>query len=63
LDDDLWWLALENTIKFTAMTVIGTTVVALAAALTVTQKIRGQQFFRVLLYIPSLMSVGAVGLI
>jgi multiple sugar transport system permease protein len=63
LHDELWWLALKNTIKFAAMTVIGTTVVALAAALAVTQKIRGSEIFRVLLYIPSLMSVGAIGLI
>jgi multiple sugar transport system permease protein len=61
--DEIFRLALENTVKFTAMTVIGTTIVALAAALAVTQKIRGQGFFRVLLYVPSLMSVGAVGLI
>lgn len=63
LNDDIWWLALGNTIKFAAMTVVGTTIVALAAALAVTQPIRGQGFFRVLLYMPSLFSVGAVGLI
>ncbi len=63
MHDEIWWLALENTVKFASMTVIGTTVVALAAALAVTQKIRGQGFFRVLLYMPSLFSVGAVGLI
>jgi multiple sugar transport system permease protein len=63
LDDEIWWLALRNTIKFAAMTVVGTTVVALAAAIAVTQPIRGRGFFRVLLYMPSLFSVGAVGLI
>jgi len=45
------------------MTVAGTSVVALMAALAVTRPIRGQNFFRVLLYMPSLLSVGAVGLI
>lgn len=63
LKDDYWWLSVRNTIYFAAMTVAGTTAVALAAALAVTRPIRGQSFFRVLLYIPSLMSVGAVGLI
>jgi multiple sugar transport system permease protein len=63
LHDELWWLALKNTIKFTAMTVVGTTALALAAAVAVTRPIRGQSFFRVLLYIPALMSVGAIGLI
>lgn len=62
-NDPIWWDSVRNTIIFTAMTVVGTTVVALAAALAVTQPIRGSQFFRVVLYIPQLMSVGAVGLI
>ncbi|HLV33661.1 MAG TPA: sugar ABC transporter permease [Spirillospora sp.] len=62
-NDDVWWIALRNTISFTIMTVIGTTIVALSAALAVTQPIRGQGFFRVLLYMPTLFSVGAVGLI
>lgn len=61
--DDVWWIALQNTIIFTLITVIGTTVVALIAALAVTQPIRGKGFFQVLLYTPSLLSVGAVGLI
>ncbi|MBI5960815.1 MAG: sugar ABC transporter permease [Chloroflexi bacterium] len=63
LDDEIWWIALRNTVQFAAMTVAGTTIVALAAAIAVTQPIRGQGFFRVLLYMPSLFSVGAVGLI
>lgn len=63
LNDDVWWISLQNTIVFTAMTVIGTTIVSLTAAIAVTQPIRGQGFFRVLLYMPSLFSVGAVGLI
>lgn len=63
LNDSVWWIALKNTLAFTVMTVIGTTVVGLGSALAVTQKIKGQGFFRVLLYMPSLFSVGAVGLI
>jgi len=61
--DDVWWIALKNTIIFTGLTVVGTTLVALAAAVAVTRPIKGQSFFRVLLYMPSLFSVGAVGLI
>jgi multiple sugar transport system permease protein len=63
LNDDVWWEAVKNTVIFTIMTVTGTTIVALLAAVAVTQPIRGQDFFRVLLYMPSLFSVGAVGLI
>jgi multiple sugar transport system permease protein len=62
-NDDVWWIALQNTVIFTIMTVAGTTIVALLAAIAVTQPIRGQDVFRVLLYMPSLFSVGAVGLI
>ncbi len=62
-NDDVWWIALQNTIIFTLITVIGTTVVALIAAVAVTQNIKGKGFFQVLLYTPSLLSVGAVGLI
>lgn len=63
INDDVWWISLRNTLIFTVITVIGTTVVALGAALAVTRPIRGQGFFRILLYTPSLFSVGAVGLI
>jgi multiple sugar transport system permease protein len=61
--DEIWWQALRNTLQFTTMTVLGTTILALAAAIAVTRPIKGQSFFRVLLYMPSLFSVGSVGLI
>lgn len=63
VNDSVWWIALQNTVVFTALTVVGTTIVALAAAVAVTRPIRGQNFFRVLLYTPGLLSVGAVGLV
>lgn len=63
LNDYVWWQSLKNTLIFTALTVTGTTTVALGAAVAVTQPIKGRDFFRVLLYMPSLFSVGAVGLV
>lgn len=63
LNDDVWWIALKNTLVFTVMTVVGTTVLGLVSAVAVTRPIKGQGFYRVLLYMPSLLSVGAVGLI
>lgn len=62
-NDYVWWTALRNTMIFAIMTVVGTTVVALSAALALTQKIRGAGIFRVLLYMPTLLSVGVVGLV
>jgi multiple sugar transport system permease protein len=61
-NDYVWWIAVKNTIVFTVLTVTGTTIVALSAAVAVTQRIRGAGFFRVLLYMPTLLSVGVVGL-
>ncbi len=60
--DDVWWLSLRNTIYFALMTVIGTSIIALMAALAINQIKRGKEFFRVLLYMPSLLSVGVIGL-
>lgn len=62
-NDYVWWIAVKNTLVFMVLTVTGTTVVALGAAVTVTQNIRWQGFFRVVLYMPTLLSVGVVGLI
>ncbi|MBL8132203.1 MAG: sugar ABC transporter permease [Anaerolineae bacterium] len=62
-DDDIWWASVQHTVYFAVMTVTGTTILGLAAALAVTRPVRGQGFYRVLLYIPQLMSVGAIGLI
>ncbi|MFN8528144.1 MAG: sugar ABC transporter permease [Anaerolineae bacterium] len=63
INDPIWWDAVRNTIYFTVLTVLGTTSVGLLAAVAVTRPIRGQGFFRILFYIPQLLSVGAMGLI
>ena len=63
LNDDVWWISLKNTLIFTVLTVTGTTTVSLIAAVAVTQPIKGRDFFRVLLYMPALFSVGAMGLV
>ena len=63
LSDPIWWDSVLHTIEFAALTVVGTTAIGLLAAIAVTRPIKGQGFFRVLLYIPQLMSVGAMGLV
>jgi multiple sugar transport system permease protein len=60
-NDDIWWISIKNTIIFTVMTVIGTTIISLLAAVAVNRPMRGGTFFRVLLYAPTLLSVGVVG--
>lgn len=63
LTDKIWWASVGHTFYFAAMTVLGTTLVGLAAAIAATKPVRGQGFFRVLFYVPQLMSVGAIALI
>lgn len=60
--DSVWWLSLQNTLYFAVLTVFGTSVVALFAALSITRLKHGQGLFRVILYMPSLLSVGVIGL-
>lgn len=60
--DSVWWQSLRNTFYFAVLTVFGTSVVALFAALSVTRVKWGQDLFRVILYMPSLLSVGVIGL-
>jgi multiple sugar transport system permease protein len=62
IHDYVWWIAVKNTIIFTILTVLGSTIVALASAVAVTQPVKGRGFYRVLLYMPQLLSVGVVGL-
>lgn len=62
-NDSIWWDSVVRTLYFTAMTVTGTTTVGLITAFSVTRGVPGQGIFRVLFYIPQLMSVGAMGLI
>jgi multiple sugar transport system permease protein len=63
VNDPLWWTSLRNTAIFAVLTTVGTTVVALAAALAVNNPIRGRDFFRVIFYAPGVLSVGVVGII
>lgn len=60
MNDDLWWLSLRNTSLFAVLTVIGNTLISLAAALVVIQPIRFQTLYRVVFYAPVLLSVSSV---
>ncbi len=62
-NDHIWWDSVWHTFYFAIMTVLGTTIVGLAAALAVTRPVRGAGFMRVFLYIPQILSAGAMGLI
>lgn len=61
--DPLWWLSLKNTFIFAILTVIGSTLLALGAALAISRIVRGKSFFRAIFYAPAVLSVGVVGII
>src|SRR5260370_22783259 len=63
MNDDIWWTSLKNTFIFSVLTVAGTTVVALGAALICNAPIKGKHFLRALFYAPTLLSIGVIGII
>lgn len=56
LADSTFWLALRNTLQYTAVTVIGQLILGLAVALLVNRIIIGKKFFRAIYYIPVVTS-------
>ncbi|ADB33537.1 binding-protein-dependent transport systems inner membrane component [Kribbella flavida DSM 17836] len=63
LQDSLFWLTLRNTGLYLLVSVPLNIVVPLAVALLISRRIRGMRVYRSLIYIPSLLSIAATGLI
>ncbi|WED24626.1 sugar ABC transporter permease [Vibrio sp. JC009] len=63
LTDDLFLLALANTVWFSLIVTAIQTVLALGLAILVNSKIRAKSFFRTAFYLPSILSSAAVTLI
>lgn len=61
--DSNFYLAIRNTLIFSAATLVLSTVPALILAVLLNEKIRGQAFFRALFFIPVVASVVAVSLL
>jgi len=62
-NDPLWWKVLGNTFTFAVMIVAGKVVVALLTAVALKRSFRGRDIFRVLYYLPAIVSVAVVGLL
>ncbi|MEZ5978039.1 MAG: sugar ABC transporter permease [Planctomycetota bacterium] len=58
--DAVFWTALRNTLVFAACSVALNTVVALALALLLEQRLRGREFVRALVFAPTLVPISAV---
>ena len=61
--DPLWWKVLGNTFTFAIMIVAGKVVIALLTAVALKRAFFGRDLFRVLYYLPAIVSVAVVGLL
>jgi multiple sugar transport system permease protein len=61
--DPLWWKVLQNTIYYAILTVAIKVVISLLAAVALKRGFAGRDFFRVIYYLPGIVSVAVVGLL
>ncbi len=61
--DPLWWKVLQNTLYFALLTVAIKVVLSLLVAVALKRSFVGRDLFRVLYYMPYIMSVAVVGLL
>src|SRR5689334_18187665 len=62
-NDPLWWKVLGNTFTFAIMIVAGKVILALLVAVALKRSFWGRDIFRVLYYLPAIVSVAVVGLL
>ena len=63
MEDDLFWIAMRNSLYFAIMTTAGNTVVALCAALALKSIRPGHTLFRIILYAPVVLSISVIGIV
>lgn len=63
VNDPLFWTSFGNSIYFAVLTVVGNVVVSLSAALALRGITRGQTVFRIMLYVPTILSISVMGII
>ncbi len=63
MEDDLFWIAMGNSLYFATMTTVGNVVVALCAALALKSIRLGHTLFRVAMYAPVVLSISVIGII
>lgn len=61
--DDLFWIAVWNTVRFVLLQVVVLVIVAMGTALILNSKIRARGFWRAVFFFPVLLSPVVVGLI
>lgn len=61
--DSLFWQSFFVSFYFAVLTMFGNAIVALIAALALKTVLHGQTFFRVVLYLPVILSISVVGIV
>jgi len=61
--DEVFWLALYNNIKFTLFTTTGTVLIGFLLAVAIERRVRGWSFFKIVYFLPVMMSMTTVGLL
>ena len=63
LKDDIWWKALQNSFTFTGLVMLFNTSIALVLAVVMKRDFAGRNFFRMVFYLPAVLSVTVVGIV
>ena len=63
LEDDLFWIAMGNSLYFATMTTTGNVLVALCAALALKSIRVGHTLYRVAMYAPVVLSISVIGIV
>lgn len=63
LQDKIWWLSMRNALYITFIALVFQNILALILALACDRQIKGRNFFRVIFFIPPVLSEVVVGLI
>lgn len=63
LKDKIFWISLSNSFVIAILSTVGIVFVAMSSAVGLRSIARGQTFFRVFLYLPTILAISVVGII
>lgn len=63
MKDEIFWVSMRNSFVIAVLSTAGVTIVAMAAAVGLRSIHWGQTFFRVFLYLPTILAISVVGII
>ncbi|NPV53721.1 MAG: sugar ABC transporter permease [Firmicutes bacterium] len=63
LRDQVFWLAIKNNLAFTLLTTAGTVFLGFFLAVAIERRLRGWQFYKIVYFLPVMMSTTVVGLL